>query len=93
MIIILLCHYYFPTDGSDYTDFGLINVTLSASMSQVTIPFPLIDDDVFEITEQLVANLSFGAGGGPDRVSIDPEFAEISILDDDGKLESDYIIM
>ena len=55
-------------------------------MSQVTIPFPLIDDDVFEITEQLSASLSFEATE-PARVSISPEFTEISIIDNDSKLE------
>ena len=70
--------------GSDYTDIGVTIVTLTASQNQVTISFPLIDDDVFEITEQLSVSLSFEATEPP-RVSISPNFAEISIFDNDSK--------
>ena len=73
--------------GSDYTDIGVTIVTLTDSQSQVTISFSLIDDNVFEITEQLSISLSFGASE-PSRVSITPDFTEISILDDDCKLST-----
>ena len=88
-----LCYYVVVVvvvvvaDGSDYTDNGVTIVTLSGSQSQVAISFPLIDDDVFEITEYLSATLSFEATELP-RVSISPNFTEISIFDNDSKLDS-----
>ena len=71
--------------GRDYIDIGVTIVTVTASQNQVTISFSLIDDDVFEITEQLSAGLSFEATEHA-RVSISPEFTEISIIDNDRKL-------
>ena len=85
--LILLCFnnvVVVVAGGSDYTDIGVTIVSLSASQSQVTIPFALIDDDVLEITEQLSASLSFGATEFV-RVSISPGSTEITILDDDSK--------
>ena len=70
--------------GSDYVDIGVTRVTLS--QNAVTISFPLIDDAVFEITEVLTASLSLVLADHG-RVSISFGFTDISILDDDGKLE------
>ena len=83
-LILLCCNNVAVAGGSDYTDIGVTIVSLSASQSQVTIPFHLIDDDVLEITEQLSASLSFGATEFV-CVSISPGSTEITILDDDSK--------
>lgn len=91
----MICYYVVAVvvvvvaDGSDYIDIGVMIVTLSATQNAVTITFPLIDDDVFEITELLSASLSFGVEE-PARVTISPDSAQISILDDDSKLESGF---
>ena len=61
-------------------------VNLSSSQNAVTISFPLIDDNVFEITEVLTASLSLGLTDHS-RVLIGFGFTDISILDDDGQLE------
>lgn len=49
----------------------------------VQVKVQLVDDDVFERTEKLFANLSFAADPGR-NVTISPAMAEIMILDDDG---------
>ena len=81
-LILLCCNNVAVAGGSDYTDIGVTMVSLSASQSQVTISFPLIDDDVLEITEQLSASLRATEFV---RVSISPGSTEITIFDDDSK--------
>ena len=56
---------------------------LSASESSFSVQVPLIDDGVFELTETLNASLSFSSAEAPPRVTISPDSAQITILDDD----------
>ena len=60
-------------------------VILSGASPQVTITFPLIYDLIFEFNENLFGQLSFTAGRGHPRGTIDPGTAEIIIVDNDGK--------
>ena len=74
----------FNTEGSDYTGTALI-LEFRPGVTSISVSLPLIDDDTFEITEMLQGVLVFPETAPP-CVSIDPELANITILDDDGEL-------
>ena len=57
--------------------------TLTASASSISVQVPLIDDGVFELSETLTASLDFSSNEAPPHVTISPDAAEITILDDD----------
>ena len=60
-------------------------VTLDGATSNVTITFPIVNDNMFELMESLSASLSLARSGGYySRVTVDPATAVISIADDDG---------
>ena len=44
----------------------------------------LVDDTTFELTEQFGASLAF-LGTPPPRVTLAPDAAQVTILDDDGQ--------
>ena len=57
---------------------------LTSSMSTLSVQIPLIDDEIFELTERLTASIGFFSGEAPPRVDISPDSAEVIIVDDDG---------
>ena len=58
-------------------------VTLDGSTPNVTITFPIINDNIFELMESLSASLSLAQSGGYySRVTVDPATAVVSIVDD-----------
>ena len=61
-------------------------VTLDGATSNVTITFPIVNDNILELMENLSASLSLAQSGGYySRVMVDPATAVVSIADDDGK--------
>ena len=44
----------------------------------------LVDDTIFELTEQFGASLAFPEAPPP-RVTLEPDTAQVTILDDDGQ--------
>ena len=70
------------TDGSDYSKFARIEFTLTTRI--IDAPVPLIDDDIFELTEQFGASLTFPEVP-PSRVTLASDPAQVTILDDDGQ--------
>ena len=64
--------------GSDYTDVGPFTFTFNSTNRQFTFDVPLVDDDIFEITESLNATLEDATGA--ERTT------QINCLDDDCKL-------
>ena len=72
------------TDGSDYSGFAGIDFTFDSTTSTVNVSVPLTDDTAFELTEQFGASLAF-PGAPPPRVTLAPDAAQVTILDDDGQ--------
>ena len=66
------------SDGSDYTDVGPFTFIFNSTDRQFTFDVPIIDDDIFEITESLIATLVDATGA--ERTT------QINCLDDDCKL-------
>ena len=66
--------------GSDYTPVGPFIFTFNAAVNRFSFDVPLILDEVFEVTENLTATLSFPGGIAPPRVSIQDETTPISIF-------------
>ena len=73
------------TDGSDYSGFAGIDFTFDSTTLTVDALVPLIDDAIFELTEQFGASLAFPGTPSP-RVTLAPDAAQVTILDDDGQL-------
>ena len=72
------------TDGSDYSGFAVLEFTFDSTTSTVDVSVPLIDDTAFELTEQFGVSLTF-PGAPPPRVTLAPDAAQVTILDDDGQ--------
>ena len=53
----------------------------------VDAPVPLIRDNTTELTEQFGASLAF-PGAPPSRVSLAPDTAQVTILDDDSQCQN-----
>lgn len=70
--------------GSDYQQIPDNVVTLSSTVTSLNVTIQLIDDDVYELTETLLASLSFNAVPQLD-VTINPSGVEITIFDDDSE--------
>ncbi len=71
-------------DGSDYQNLGRESFNLTSSMPTFTFDLLLIDDEIFELAESLSARVNF-FGMPPARVTLTPETAQLTILDNDGK--------
>jgi hypothetical protein len=56
----------------------------SSDVGTITFQLPLTNDSIFEISESLTASLSF-PGSMPPRVSITPNTADITIVDEESK--------
>lgn len=76
--------YHESTGGSDFVADEEMLV-LDPENATLSILIPILDDDVFELTETLQAVLSF-PGTPPPRVTISQDITSIAILDDDCKL-------
>ena len=72
------------TDGSDYSGFAGIDFIFDSTTLTVDASVPLLDDAIFELTEQFGASLAF-PGAPPPRVTLEPDAAQVTILDDDGQ--------
>ena len=71
--------------GVDYISLAGINTfNLDGSNSVFTVDIPLNNDNVYELTETFFSNLAFQLPP-PERVTINPDRAETTILDDDSK--------
>ena len=82
-LIILPTFYSVSSDYlNDLSDNGVI--ILNADNSVFNVSFSIMDDVTFELLEELTASLSF-SGNLITLVTLDPNSAEIIILDNDGK--------
>ena len=72
------------TDGSDYRGFAGIEFTFDSVTSTADVSVPLIGDNAFELTELFGASLAF-PGARPPRVTLAPDTAQVTVLDDDGQ--------
>ena len=68
-------------DSADYSGFAGIEFTVTRT---VDASIPLIDDTTFELSELFGASLAF-PGTPPSRVTLAPDTAQVTILDDDGQ--------
>ena len=86
MLITLLYILLFIlfTDGNDYIITELL-LTFDSVTTTIDVPVTIIGDTVFEVTESFNATLSFpGAPVPRDSVSLAPDSAQTTILDNDG---------
>ena len=70
-------------DGSDYSGLTALYI-FDSIISTIDVPVPIIDDSIFELTELFSTCLAFPRDPIP-RVTLAPDFAEVTILDDDGQ--------
>ena len=82
--------FFLHTDGSDYVS-EVELLTFNTDNSNFSISLPLINDDVFELTERLQAVLMFADDVPPERASVDLEMASVVIFDDDSKSIISYM--
>ncbi len=73
------------TGGSDYQAITPQVFTFSSSMTSYRFTVSIVNDNVYELTENLQAGLRFVGGETPPRVTLQPSQAIINILDDDGE--------
>ena len=79
--------------GSDFDGAGG-TFTFDPSRTVYSYNVSLVDDDIYEFTENFFAQLSFvGTPAEPERVSIDPDMALVEVEDDDGKLYNYLFVM
>ena len=72
--------------GSDYDGTSQLQLfTFSPGNIIVSVGIPLVDDSTFEQNETFHVTLEF-QGAPPERVTIDPATAVVSIFDDDSEL-------
>lgn len=78
--------YHFISVSSDYrSDFSNGGkIVLNADNPTVNVSFTIVDDSIFELSENLSASLTFSNTAHP-RVVLSPASVEIIILGDDGK--------
>ena len=71
--------------GLGTRDYNTSTETLvfNQTVTSHTIEVPLIDDDIFELNEVFIGNLVSVSDDA--RVTIDPDMADINIVDDDSK--------
>ena len=74
---IILC------PGFDYEN-TVTTITFGPGVSALTVNVPILDDDIAENIEMFSANLRLPAGS-TDIVFLDPDRANATILDNDGK--------
>ena len=69
--------------GNDYTGISSFSLTFGPTTSSIDILVDINNDNVFELTEMFSAALSFPGDPIP-RVTLLPDSAQITIIDDDG---------
>ena len=79
MHLSLMC-----TAGSDYDEISGLLLAFGPGSTRLDVPVNIINDDVFEVTEDFSASLIL-VEGPADRVAVNPSRADVFILDDDGK--------
>lgn len=79
--VINVCPIVVPLDYEQVSGDGIFEFNANQSFFNVSIR--IVNDNIFELTEQLLANLSF-VGSPPAHVTIISESAKIIILDDEG---------
>ena len=72
-------------DGNDYQTTAPQVFTFDSSKTTFTFDVQIIDDNITEGNEILLAGLRFLGGKPVPRVTLDPAEANITILDDDSK--------
>lgn len=70
------------SDGADFDSAGAIFTFNATGDRTYTFNVSLENDDIYEFIENFNAQLSFVEAA--ERVTIDPESAQVEILDDDG---------
>ena len=70
--------------GSDYEEISGLLLTFGPGSTRLDVPVTIINDSVFEVTEDFSASLIL-VEGPADRVAVNPSRADVFILDDDGK--------
>jgi hypothetical protein len=85
-VFLLIVTYVVFAAGSDYDGTVAPQVFIfSSDVRIITFQLPLIDDNTFEISENLTACLSFPGPMPPPRASIGPDTPDIIIVDEDSK--------
>ena len=79
-----ILNYYYHTGGIDYQDVGVQTFVFNSSVRNYTLSIPIINDDIFELAEELRAVLKFASPRSL-GVKIVPTETIITILDDDGE--------
>ena len=72
------------TAGDDFDSTGGVFTFNASSATTYAFDVPLVNDDIYEFIENFNAQLSFVEAA--ERVTIDPDSAQVEVLDDDGKI-------
>ena len=75
--------------SNDYTANPGQVLTFDGTSRMQTVNVELEDDSIFELDEIFLGNLTLV--GDPERVTVDPDTAEATILDDESKVINDII--
>ena len=79
-------------DGNDYSGISNLLLTFNSITTVIDIPVTINDDNVYELTEMFNATISFPGDPLP-RVTLSPESALISIIDEDGQLQLSMMLV
>ena len=79
-------------DGNDYSGISNLLLTFNSITTVIDIPVTINDDNVYELTEMFSAAISFPGDPLP-RVTLSPESALISIIDEDGQLQLSMMLV
>ena len=71
--------------GSDYESVNM-TITFDPDNTRILVPVPVLEDDIDEEDEDILARLGLEPGGGDQNVQISPDEATLVINDDDGEL-------
>ena len=71
--------------GSDYESVNT-TITFDPDNTRILVPVPVLEDDIDEEDEDILARLGLEPGGGDQNVQISPDEAKLLIIDDDSKL-------
>ena len=79
-MIFILAHAI--SDGNDYQVQSML-LTFGPASNRIDIPVTIMNNNVYELTEKFNGVLSFPGDPVP-RVTLSPNSADVTILDDDG---------
>ena len=71
--------------GSDYESVDM-TITFDPDNTRILVTVPVLEDDIDEEDEDILARLGLEPGGGDQNVQISPDEATLVISDDDGEL-------